>query len=378
MKVFKFTVFFLFITSMYPWFLMNAPTIVLTIISAFMILLSSPKLYYNKSKGNYLFFISLSLMLLWCAIKYNFFGVITTLVSIYVIYVLCTIEDKIKQDVLRYITNGTALIMLFSIPFYILNFIGVPLLHDTITFGKATELENYYFFVKFAHDIRFQSIFLEPGHMTMGIAPLLFLNRYNYKNKAVLVIIIAQLMSLSLAGIIVMMFGLLFTVMLNPSVKRRVKGAFLILLVFSALAAIMYVFFGDEIIQTLILDRLAIKDGQLAGYNRSTFDIDMLYESVVGSSNRWTGVEWDPEVYGSSSGYKTFIITNGLVGAFLAVLSYIMPFLLKKERKMLFFSIILLLLLTQNGYPQWWCMIINLILGPAYYKCQLSTKLNSE
>lgn len=351
---------------MYPWFLMNAPTVVITIIVAVLVFVSSSKFRFERKPKNVILFAPLALLLLYCATKYNIYGILTSIVSVYITYVLCTLSDKYQRETLKYITDGMAIILLISIPFYILYFIGVPLLHDTILFGKDVSLDNYYFFVKYSNDIRFQSIFLEPGHMTMGIAPLLFLNRYDYKKKSVLVIIVAQLMSMSLAGIIVMMAGLLFTVLLRPSVSSRIKGSIMVLLCFGVLVSFMYVFYGGDIIQTLILNRLEIKNGQLAGYNRTSLEVDYMFESLVSSDSRWFGLGENSLILGS--GYKIFILQNGLIGAFFGLLAYIMPFLLKKNMAMLVFCAILLMLLYQNGYPQWWCMMISLILGPAYYE----------
>lgn len=379
MKLFKYAIFFLFVSSMYPWFLWKIPTVVITVVVAMVAVLSMNKFKLSKSSNNTRFCVAISIMLLWMAIKYNLFGVITTLVSIYLVYVLCNLNDSFKKELLRFITNGFAIILAISIPFYLLNFVGLPLPHSKIVFEDlGAGLENYYLFLKMGDGLRFQSIFLEPGHMTMGIAPLLFLNRYNIRDKAVLVLVIAQLMSMSIAGIIVMTVGLLFTELLRPSFVDKIKGAFTVLIAFGILVTIAYVFYGEEIIQTLILDRLQIKDGGLAGYNRTTLDVDELYYRVLASSNKWTGIDWDPLKYGSASGYRVYIITNGIIGAILAVFSYLMPWITRKKAAMLFFSIILLLLLLQNGYPQWWCMLISLVLGPAYYNYQQVSVVNKR
>ncbi len=379
MKYFKFAVFLLFISSMYPWFLMNAPTVVITFIAVIFAIISRPKLHFEKSKSNTRFLIAMAFMLLWMAYKYNLFGIITTLASIYLLSMICRLDDSSKKEILSFITKGFAIIVGISIPFYILSSIGIPLPHGNVVFEDlGIRFENYYFFVKFPDSSRFQSVFLEPGHMTMGLAPILFLNRYDVKNKYVLLLIFAQLMSFSIAGIIVMGVGLIFTELLRPTVGQKIKGAVSVVLAFGVLIVLMYVFYGDDIIQTLVLDRLQINDGQLSGYNRTTLDVDELFDSVMASSNRWTGVDWDPTKYGTASGYRVFIITNGLIGAFFMVLSYLMPWITRKKTEMLFFSIILLLLLVQNGYPQWWCMMISLVLGPAYYNYQQVSLVNKK
>jgi hypothetical protein len=108
-----------------------------------------------------------------------------------------------------------------------------------------------------------------------------------------------------------MMAGLLFTVLLRPSVSSRIKGSIMVLLCFGVLVSVMFIFYGGDIIQTLILNRLEIKDGQLAGYNRTTIDVDIMYESFISSDSRWLGLGENSLILGS--GYKVFILQNGLI-----------------------------------------------------------------
>ena len=71
---------------------------------------------------------------------------------------------------------------------------------------------NYYLFVV-DHDIvyfpRFRSIFAEPGHLTMGIIPLLFANRFNLKNKFVVILLLIEIFTFSLAGFVLIFVSLL-------------------------------------------------------------------------------------------------------------------------------------------------------------------------
>ena len=116
------------------------------------------------------------------------------------------INDELKSDILKFITNGMAILVGVSLLFYILFLFGVQLPYTTLRDSKLGYGGlNYYAFItsdQLLEYFRFKSIFAEPGHLTMGLIPLLYVNRLNLRNKSVLVIFIAELFTLSLAGYI--------------------------------------------------------------------------------------------------------------------------------------------------------------------------------
>lgn len=196
--IFCISVFGAFIISMYPWFAWgNNITLYLLpcYIGVYAYALIKRR-FYKQPK-----YISVFLSLLFCyvAVKGIFSGMpIITIISrvnqLVVIYVIASQPSDVKNMVFEKITKWFAVLLLTSIIGFIAYWIGVSLPHGNIIFLDGRyDAFNYYFFVVMKGNIgldyfRFQSIFLEPGHMNMGLALLIIANKFNVKNKYVLVV----------------------------------------------------------------------------------------------------------------------------------------------------------------------------------------------
>ena len=153
---------------------------------------------------------------------------------------------------------------------------------------------------------RFQSVFLEPGHMTMGLAPLLFVNKYNLKNRYVLILFIAQMLSLSLAGYMMMMigYGILF-LFDKQSKKSKLISVLLSVILISSIASFMQNSFENNIFDDLIFRRMQFENGHFVGDNRSSIYLDRQFEDVVSSSDILTGRYFNAEMSEKGvAGYK--------------------------------------------------------------------------
>lgn len=312
----------------------------------------------------------LLLMILWSFTRSTIGGAIELFALFLVCISVICLNDSSKINILNFITKWFSILLLFSLILYILHIIGINMPYSTISYydmANAGSFDNYYLFLWNSGQLisRFQSIFLEPGHLTMGLIPLIFINKCDLKNKYVLFLILSQLFTLSLAGYISLAYSFLFYLLVsNKNIKSKFIFLFwIIVMVILIIKGINYLF-ADDILKEQILNRLTYENGSIAGYNRTTDSFDTLYNQVLSSGWVWTGINWDHFAYDGVSGYKPYIITYGLIGVILTLSFYLYSTNMYKNARVKGLSVLLLMLLFQNAYTLWICMLFSAILGP--------------
>ena len=355
---------------MYPWMTLSLPPIFPNFLGSILsfFLLTSKKHVSRPSSNLVLSFLCFVLLLFWINRHSNIIGLANVVLILITIYSILSLKKEYKVDVIRFITKWFAILLSISLLFYLLCLIGVPLPSIPLASALDYDATNYFFCLQSSISFRFQGYFIEPGHMTMGLAPLLFLNQYNYKNKYVLVLLIAQLFSVSLAGYICLVVGLLLTLLITKR-RKGVLGLFLMIVFFVSI--FVYVenrLLGDDYLKEVVVARLEWDGDSIAGDNRAAAGIDYYYNNVIHSSNKWTGIDVSENVLRGNAGYMVMVVSNGLIGLLLMIACYIIPaFSCKKQWwRLLALSLLLVMLLMQNSYPDWWCMIISLTCG-AYF-----------
>lgn len=363
---YKISLFVYFINSMHPWFLLKIPAVWISLIFFAISMIAYNKNYFYKNirKGSVFCFF---LMFMWIKKDGNFFGITEGLLNAVVFGTILNLKEELMIDCLKFITKWLALIVLVSGVFYILFLLGVNLPHTTLSLSENARkdgLENYYFFV-FAYEMfgmtRFYSIFLEPGYLTLGVAPLLFIYKYDVKNKYILLLLLSQLLSFSLAGLILLFWGFFYCTLCGKEkgkLKKIMGGILVLLLGFIAL----YNLFGYEYFYNTIFSRLIIENGTLSGDDRSSVYLDSVYDSMMKTSSLWTGTYFDVSFSEKGvSGYKLFAVQNGIIGVIIVVFAYLSLISFKKIRfnYLTGFVILCLLLLYQNSYPESMCILFT-------------------
>lgn len=362
---YKICLFFFFINSMHPWFLLRIPSVWISLAFFSVSMLAYNKNYFYKNirkSAVFCFF----LMFMWIKKDGNFFGLAEGVLNAIIFGMILNLKADLMVDSLNFITKWLALIVLVSGVFYILFLLGINLPHTTLSLSENARkdgLENYYFFVVASEmfGTRFHSIFLEPGYLTLGVAPLLFIYKYDVKNKYILLLLLSQLLSFSLAGLILLFFGFFYCTLCgkeNGKLKKIIGGILVLLLGFVAL----YNLFGYEYFYDTIFSRLIIEDGTLSGNNRSSLYLDSVYDSMMKTSSLWTGTYFDVSLSEKGvSGYKLFAVQNGIIGVALVVLAYVSLVGIKKIgfNYSTGFIILCLLLLYQNSYPESMCILFT-------------------
>lgn len=244
--------------------------------------------------------------------------------------IMLPISEKIY--LLKCVTNCLLIILVISIPAWILYLIGVPLPHsDVINHPNGFHIYyDYYFFRVSAKGFsmfpRFSSVFLEPGQLATPCAFLWFLNGANFSRKNI-VFLIGIALSFSLIAYGLVMAGFVVARFYNSKRYKYVK----VLLSLGIIVGVFLFFSSDESsddpVNALIFSRLEYDEEKgIVGNNRTTSYFNIMYDRFLNSSDKYFGMNdyfltHDDWTY-NCSGYKKFIIHRGLVG-FVVFLSFI-------------------------------------------------------
>lgn len=304
----------------------------------------------------------------------NFLIALTTFLTYLPAILLFLLPIEKKYQVLSFITKWFCIIIGISVVLYILTFvIHLP----NIGTYKADDdfyplFRNYVFFIKstdIIESFRFNGPFLEPGHLSIVIAFLLFANDYDFKNNRLLwILIVALFVSFSLSGWMLTIIGWL---LLN---YQKIKLVPIIM----GLACFVWISNwyngGDNVVNNLILSRLELDDKKgIKGNNRFSHGTDILYEKMVDNGSVWIGKGSQfksKDVEGA--GYKIYFIRQGAFMALMILFLYALLGSYSTSKKYtISFLIILGACFLSRGYPNWYSWLLPYILGTSIYNSPL-------
>lgn len=248
--------------------------------------------------------------------------------------------DEMKY-LLKILTNCFVFILVVSIPPWFLYLSGVPLPHTGPHYPNDFHIYYDYFFFTadakvYSSDYnRFSSVFLEPGQMATPCMFLFHLNTkegmlFRFKN---IVMLVGVIMSYSLVA-----YGLLVVSLVVNQMQRNRNGIVFVILTISILAGLSIYFMNNEenAVNRLIISRLEYdeEEGNISGYNRTNEDFDIRYNQMMDTSDKYFGLhEENLSWTTNTSGYKKFIVHNGIVG--FAIVLFMMLILLMDNKKRL-------------------------------------------
>lgn len=269
--------------------------------------------------------------------------------------------DELRRyvDVLAKWMGGFLIVSMF---FFLLYLVGIPLPSRDAQFLTTYSYSNYYFFMiddrsLFTIIPRFHSVFLEPGHMGTMTVMLLFTQIGKWKKWYNVSLIVATLISFSLAA-----YGLFVGVVflgLWVRGKHFIRKTLYAIAIFAAVTVgSFYYNDGNNLLHDLIMIRLEIDDGEMAGDNRVTGDFKTDYENLLNSSDVLVGRDRDTETFGNS-GYRVFIYDYGLIGLALVIVFYLLSLYNPESKKaMVAVFVIAALNFIIRGYPLWYANYI--------------------
>lgn len=295
-------------------------------------------------------------------------------------YIIC-LPDNDKIYCLSYIRKWYAYLMIPSIiTYFVVHFIpSIPPL-GFLKWGTDSNYGtylNYFFYLKSEfYGIRFNGPFLEPGHLGMMSAFLLFTNKFNLKDKTTKILILSVLLSLSLAGVVLSVIGYIFVKYYNHEIRLKWLIFVLISILLLYIIGLTYNN-GNNIINDYILSRLQPDDeAGFSGNNRIygiclTYyinmwgDMNLLFNGYDPMTTKWLLSQENT----GGTGLKMWILIYGLKGLIVTALFYIGGIILSKEKKYAILAFVFVcLMFWQRSYPFWYSWII----------CYLYSIINEE
>lgn len=278
---------------------------------------------------------------------------------------------------LEFITKSMVFILVPGIILYVFIILGYQLPGIPMQYGDLTENFSYLFLnhiflltnVYWDEAARFSSVFLEPGYIGSLLAFLLYANRYNFKKKYNVVLLVALLVTFSLAGYIISLVGYFLTKKHLIRVAIKYSIPMLLLIVGIVVFAVNYNK-GDNIVNVMLVDRLMPSDDGkgIKGNTRASEQMDAQLENTIQRGELLFGSRnlRDDEV--ENAGYKRYLVTNGLVPALLWLSFYaLICSYCKDKRYGIVFVFLIFLTFLQAAYPGSYSWIIPVILGIKSY-----------
>jgi hypothetical protein len=373
----KISLLLVFLKSLFAWFLWELNPYIVAAISIFFSILfciARPS-YFPLKKEIFISVLLLVLVEFYCVRGSNINGYFGTLLTTIPIIFVLLLKDTIKIDLLFFLTSAIALILFVSLCAWILFLAGVQLPYSVVNFNDGQYWYNNYFF--FLYNLnpseiipRFSGIFLEPGHLGVITSFLLFANHFALKRKEVLVLLVVTIFTFSLAAY------LLLAISISVFLLMKSKKPFFYFALWLSFILIGYYFFvtlnhGDNIVNNLIIERLQVVDGDLAGNNRFSSSMDSYFEGFLKSDNLYTGIsnsKYESLDLGPNAGYKVFFLQNGILGTSLLFLFYLSLVFSNKSKEALFFLFVYVLAFFQRSYALWECELLIFITAVSLFK----------
>ena len=308
----------------------------------------------------------------------NIVPFIISTASLCMLYCMFRIDKEIAEKSLTKICKVFAGFLIISILFFFLHFIGVNLPNVSVERGNYS-YTNFFFFLLDDRELwnilipRFNSVFLEPGHMGTTIIMLLATQIGKWKKWYNVVLFVALLMSFSLAAYclgVMLLFLRLW--MLRRKIVLKVLGlvSFLGIIVGGS-----FVYNdGDNMLNNLIVMRLEVSDtgDDFKGNNRVSEDFEKEFESFLGSSDVLFGREMDYEGWGNS-GYRVYIYDYGMAGFALFLVFYFFAFRTGRDIRAITTAFVLAMTnFWIRGYP-----MLFAFLYPYFIISQMNNKLDT-
>lgn len=243
------------------------------------------------------------------------------------------------KKLMKFLCKVMAILLAVSLFFFVLYILGFPLPNSPIAHEELMySYTNYYFFLIddrsfFVLIPRFHSVFMEPGHLGTAGTFLLLTQLGNWKKWYNVILLVSTILTFSLAA-----FVLLVMVMFANAWIRRKKilSKLLFLAGFLAIVTVSAIFYndGDNLLNTLIIERLEVNDGKLAGDNRVTDTFEAAFNDFLQTDDILFGREYEFAEFGwGNAGYRVYIYDYGLVVLVLTILFYILAVSSSRERR---------------------------------------------
>ncbi len=302
-----------------------------------------------------------------------------SIIIVLTFFLVICLNDQDKIECLNFITKLFGYLMIPCIITYLLHFLvdlpsfGLMRAEDTpwaIALGGRLYTNHIFYMDNVNYAGRFNGPFMEPGHLGMMSAFLILVNHFDFKRKGMWPILVAVVLTLSLAGYVLLFLGFLMILFYRGKLKfGHLLGYAIIFLI--AYLVVRYYNGGDNILNERILSRLQIdEDKGFSGNNRVFGRIALYYASMWRDPHTllWGYPEstmyWLAINGSRGTGYIMWMCHHGLIGTFAVLLMYLFYVLKSKAKKYAVLCLIFVILMFwQRCYPFWTSWLICFVYG---------------
>lgn len=243
--------------------------------------------------------------------------------------------------------------------------------YGMVTHRGGKELINYGFMLLHPFDLRYMSLFLEPGHVAMFACFILYACEYNFRKVKTWIILVPLAFTLSLAGYIIGILGyLIYKVStLQVGYIKKIVPYFIFVTVLWVGASNYNG--GENMVNELIISRLEYdEDLGVKGNDRFHGDTDKKFiegfadgSIILGVGDALYQKNVSLGLYGGA-GYKLYFLSRGIIGVILIFLLYLCV-AIRGEDKRFMIGLLLVFVLTflQRAYPHWPSWLILFVLS---------------
>ena len=365
--LYRFSLLILVLNSLYAWFLWERNIFVLlfcTVISLLLFLIC--KNIFTLNKSNFLPIVLLIFIQLYVGFGAGLNAIIGGFLRIIIITGVVLLTNKIKVDIFFFFTKYLSKILFISLIGWILYLFGFNL-PSYLSGENYGGYENYYFFLRPLRSSiiefpRFSSIFLEPSYLGMMSTFLIISNRFDFRKKPVIILLIATMLSFSLAAYIVLFVTYSISLVLDS--KNPIRNMLLIFLFCTSCFFIILNYASDEsAIIVHVLNRLDFS-GDVARNSRYSHDFESYYQTFFNSFDKYFGLGQKKfsslTFYGGNAGYKVFIMVYGIIGTILVALMYLSVVLLNRTRTAWILLLAFAMIFMQASYAllEFWLLFL--------------------
>ena len=240
------------------------------------------------------------------------------------------------QEMIVFIAKCLGILLSFSLLGFFLYLSGFPLPSANVEFGEFYSYTNYYLFMLddralFQIIPRFHAVFIEPSHIGTACAFLLFAQRGQWRKWYNIVLLASLFLTFSLASYIYLVVIVFLNLWIRG--KQMVRKLLVTLVIIGAAVIVTFTYNnGDNLVHNLILLRMEIEDGEMAGDNRISSNFEGDYENFLSSGDIVLGREMDNSEFGNA-GYRVFFYEHGIVGIVLVWLFYIVSLMYTPNKR---------------------------------------------
>lgn len=279
-----------------------------------------------------------------------------------IFYAVLRLGNGFKEELIGFMEKSMIYLLLPALMVFFVNFfVSLPYIPTVYmdSFGNEPYglLKNYIFLIHHADAIadlasfpRFCGPFLEPGQLATFLSFLLLLLKFDFSKKSRYVLLVALLVSFSLAGYVLALMG----VVLVKSQKIKKFLPLIFLLVISYFVGKSYND-GDNLLNKYILVRLEYDEEKgISGNDRSSAVADIIFEEelMANSKNLLFGLPYYRGEAIGGSGYKFYLINYGIFNLLFLLFSYIIiSSSAKNKRDMLIFLALIIASFLQRATP---------------------------